>query len=106
MHSPRMHTARLEAGRMHIEPVRTHKQAMMPATRMDHRNIPCCKLCQTRKKVANGTNEHADCSALKEIRRCHRYEREMSGVIMKLKKNLEFCRSLSNQTDRDRSFGC
>lgn len=102
-----MHTARLQAGMMHVKPARAHEQGTMPAMQTEgSEKYPTPWDMPNQKKVASGANEHVHSSAQKEVSCCHWGEREMSGVITKLMKNLEFCESLSNQTDRGCSFGC
>lgn len=71
---------------------------------MYHGNIPHCRICPNRKKVASGTNECIHTSALKQTNRCCWDEKETSRVIVKLQKNLEFCEFPSNQSNRDCSF--
>lgn len=87
-HSPRVHTTRLQAGAMHIKPVRAREQDTMPAMQMGGlQKYPTLQgMSDQKKKMASGTNEHVHSSALKEINHCCWDEREMSGVIVKTKK--------------------
>lgn len=89
-----MRTARVASWRMHVKPVRAHKRDTTPAMQMDgSQKYPTLQSMPTQKK----SGKQYQSTALKEINCCCWDEREMSGVIMKLKKNLEFCGFLSER---------